>query len=306
MTHSIVKSLPGYKPLRQWMLDQRQARREAIADRILNMAPLPVPETSASGISIHLLTNRKDWKLAAWSLASFLKACDRRFPAVIHDDGTLEPGQGASLQRLFPGIRLIWRRDADRIMREALAGRPRSLEFRFRYNNSIKLFDPWMVAGAKDIFSLDSDLIFFRKPAHLLEWVDGPRAINRWNEDVQSAYTLTPEQAKAHLGVDLIPRINSGLGAVAGRSMDWGFVERALENPDAFSHHWRIEQTMFALLSCKYGVGMLPKDYRIDISRDLEIDGSIVNRHYVGIVRDLMYTQGMKRLIGEGFLGKGT
>ncbi|MEO6096583.1 MAG: hypothetical protein ABIW76_13095 [Fibrobacteria bacterium] len=268
------------------------------------MRPIPVPKSSSDGISVHLLTNRKDWRMAAWSIASFLKACGRTFPVVVHDDGSLQPGQAAKLERLFPGLRIIWRPEADRAVVEALAGRPQSLEFRSRYNNSIKLFDPWLVAGARDVIALDSDLIFFRKPEEILAWVDGPRSVNRWNEDVESAYTLTHDEIRDHLGVEMIPRINSGLGVISGKSMDWDLVEKALEHPAARSHHWRIEQTLFAILSCRFGVELLSPKHRIDISRDFKIDDTLVNRHYVGAVRDLMYTQGMKRLLARGILDR--
>ena len=60
----------------------------------------------------------------------------------------------------------------------------------------------------------------------------------------------------------------------------------------------RIEQTLFALCSSRYGVELLPEAY--DVHLDEGIRGPV--RHYVGAVRQQMYGEGIRRLLTEDFL----
>jgi hypothetical protein len=299
-----IKDTSTYKYLRHTVLIQKQKFLDRIADRIFHHPPVSVPSLSTSNISIHILTNRKDWRLAAWSVVTFLTQLKKNIPVIIHDDGTLTTWQAERLQTLLPGSQIVWRKDADNIVLKALHDRPMCKQFRNEYNNSIKLFDPWLVVGAKDIFTLDSDLLFFRRPTALIEWMNGKREKNLWNEDVQTAYTLTAEEIQEYFNIKIIPKINSGLGAVSGKSFDLDILEHYLSHPNARSHHWRIEQTGYAILSCNYGAELLDKSYLISLAKNLGIIEHITARHYVGAVRTQMYIEGMKFLEKQGFLNR--
>jgi hypothetical protein len=68
--------------------------------------------------------------------------------------------------------------------------------------------------------------------------------------------------------------------------------------PDIRSHFWRIEQTLFALCSSRYGVELLPEPYDVHLGEGIK--GPV--RHYVGAVRHLMYKQGVRKLVRDGML----
>ena len=69
--------------------------------------------------------------------------------------------------------------------------------------------------------------------------------------------------------------------------------------PDIVGHFWRIEQTLFALCSSRFGVELLPSEY--DVHLEGGINGS-PSRHYVGAIRHKMYGEGIKQLVKQGFL----
>ncbi len=56
-------------------------------------------------------------------------------------------------------------------------------------------------------------------------------------------------------------------------------------------HFWRIEQTIFALISARWGGELLPEEYRVYLDVPL---GPRPFRHYVGAIRHLMYGQGIR------------
>jgi hypothetical protein len=105
---------------------------------------------------------------------------------------------------------------------------------------------------------------------------------------------------KSRTGVDLIKRFNSGLGLIhkGSHRLDW--IEEFLKLPGILEgHFWRIEQTLQALCSSRFGVELLPQTY------DIRLSGGINNspcRHYVGAIRHLFYSEGIRRLLKNRFL----
>jgi hypothetical protein len=73
---------------------------------------------------------------------------------------------------------------------------------------------------------------------------------------------------------------------------DW--LEEFLATPGMLDgHFWRIEQTMYALASCRFGVELLPAEYDVTLAEGV-VDKPV--RHYVGAIRHLMYGEGIRWL----------
>lgn len=267
-------------------------------DRILSTPPIPVP--SQGPCEIHALTSAADWRNLVWSLKSFYHFSPVRYPLVIHEDGSLPESACAALAAHFPGLRLIRCTVQTPHTLALLAPYPRCRQLRASNTLSRKVFDLIATRNAPRVLLLDSDLLFFSNPdaVHLAAAApaDGP---NLFNGDVASAYTVSLADARNLASIDLIPRINSGLALLHASSLRLDWCEELLALPNMLSHPWRIEQTLFALLSCRYGAALLPAEYDVR----LESGGPFGPvRHYVGAVRHLMYGEGMERLVRSGFL----
>ena len=98
---------------------------------------------------------------------------------------------------------------------------------------------------------------------------------------------------------DLQPRINSGLGLIQHSSLRYDWIEDFLALPGILSHPHRIEQTLFALCSSRFGFEMLPAEYDV---HDGPMKSGVPCRHYTGPMRHLMYGEGMRQLTRSGFL----
>lgn len=80
--------------------------------------------------------------------------------------------------------------------------------------------------------------------------------------------------------------------------LDW--IEEFLALPSLKAgHFWRIEQTLFALCSSRFGFEHLPAEYTVRLEPGL---GGRPFRHYVGAIRHLMYGEGMRYLANRDFL----
>ena len=85
-----------------------------------------------------------------------------------------------------------------------------------------------------------------------------------------------------------------------GESISFELLEEFLSVPELLEgHFWLREQTLFALCSSKHGAEHLPGEYRVSLEKG--IHGRPV-KHYVGAIRQLMYSEGMRKLTRDGML----
>src|SRR5207249_8020841 len=81
-----------------------------------------------------------------------------------------------------------------------------------------------------------------------------------------------------HAAVDLHPMVNSGLGLVHRESMRFEWLEEFLALPGILQgHFWRIEQTLFALCSSRFGVELLPDEYTLQDRKSTRLNSSHVS-----------------------------
>ncbi len=274
--------------------------KDIVRNRILDTQP--IAQTSDRACEIHVFTCSQDWLNLIWALKSFYWASNRQYALCIHDDGTLTAANRATLQQHFPNARIIDRPSADARVLAGLQNYPRCLEFRQSNHLAPKVFDFASYLESDRMLLLDSDILFFAEPTELLQRIEDPTyLLNTVNGDVSSAYTVNPQVVKDKLGFDVIDRFNSGLGLIHKASFNLDWIEEFLALPDILGHFWRIEQTLYALLSSRFGAELLPPAY------DVHLEGGIGNspsRHYVGQIRHLMYDEGIRQLKNQNFLRK--
>jgi hypothetical protein len=273
--------------------------RDIVRPRIL--ATAPIENTADPRCEIHVLTSKQDWLNLVWTLKSFYVASGRRYALCIHEDGSLDDTELSALQRQFPAARIIRRSEADARLDKILRGYPRSLTFRSTNLLAPKIFDFIAFLESDRMALFDSDLLFFAKPTTYLERVDDPSyRCNTFNADYDTSYTVEPDAVRPRIGHDLLPRVNTGLGLVHRDSIRWDWTEEFLALPGILTgNFWRIEQTLFALCSSRYGVELLPDEYTLSLEPGI---GGRPFRHYVGRIRHLMYGEGIAQLAKDGFL----
>ena len=251
-----------------------------------------------SQAEIHVLTRADDWLNLVWTLKSFYLVTGRRYGLCVHDDGTMGEDGRDALEAHFPGLRYIPAARSDAETAEALAAYPRTLAFRKDFKLARKVVDFRHYLRGERMLLLDSDVLFFEHPVELLRRIEDPAyRKNSLNADISTSYTVEAATVKAELGIEMVERINSGLGLIHRASMDFEHVERLLAIPGILGHFWRIEQTVYALASMLHGYEMLPPEYDVYRGEGL---GDRPSRHYVGEIRNLMYTEGMRRLRKQG------
>ncbi len=297
---SAVRNNPLYLDFR-WSTREglRHAwRRRRMQRKILKTPPI---YTSRGGpVEVRMLTWRRDCLDAIWALKGFyhFSTCD--YPLYIHDGGLAE-GQAALLQAHFPNATIVTADAADREVETTLAGRglERCLEYRRVNITTRKLFDFFLLSNADYVISIDSDIVFFRKPELLCVPRSGISK-NRYNQDDGYWYSMSLEEMEASFGIRPREGINSGLSVVRRQSIDFDSIERWLANRKLREDRWVTEQTLQALCSTVYGVELLPETYCVSTKPGLRPD--TVCKHYTGFFRYLQYEEGMRQLVEAGFI----
>jgi hypothetical protein len=276
-----------------------------VRPRILLTAP--IEDTLDLRSEVHIFTSKDDWLNLVWTLKSFYWASGRRYALCIHEDGSLDQSTLELLHQHFPTARIIRRKEADARLTEELRAYPLSLKFRQTNPLAPKLFDFMAYLESDRMALFDSDLLFFAEPTAYLQRVEDPGyRRNTFNRNTPSGhadydfYTVEPSIVRSRTGVELAPGVNSGFGLVHRDSIRWDWTEEFLALPGmADGHYWRIEQTLFALCSSRFGTELLPDEYTLILA---PVPGTPAFRHYNGTIRHLMYGEGIARLMREGFL----
>lgn len=273
--------------------------RDVVRPRILQTPP--IAGTSDKQCEIHVLTSAGDWLNLLWTLKSFYVVSGRRYALCIHEDGSLDAAALGHLARHFPDARIVRRADADAMAERRLREFPRSLEFRRTNLLAPKVFDFLAFLESDRMAVFDSDLLFFDEPSAYLTRIEDPAyMLNTFNADMKDAYTVDGDAVRPLIGHDVVQRFNSGLGLAHRRSLRLDWIEEFLSLPGILEgHFWRIEQTLYALCSSRFGVELLPPEYTLNFEPG--INGRPF-RHYVGGIRHLMYSEGMAYLSQRGLL----
>ena len=289
---------------------QREGWRKAFGRRrlwtsILDTRPVETDEvTEGSPVEVHLLCYWRDDLPAVWALKSFYHFARVRYPLVIHVQGRAPRRVFERLRKHFPAARVVSQVEADASVESWLKerGLTRLVEARRASPFMLKLTDFPLTSSAVNLLTLDSDLVFFRRPSELLVAGREPLSSSLFQRDPASAYNIGEARAEEELGVRLAPRVNTGVALYARRSLDLARCEEYLAHADVARPTGFIEQTLHALCaSAQDRVAFLPETYLVSLGKDVDLS-PLVMRHYAGPSRPLLTEEGMRELVRAGFL----
>jgi hypothetical protein len=261
--------------------------------RIVDAAPTPPLDDFRA--EVHLITSKIDWLNALWGLRSFYHFSGERYALCIHEDGSLGQAEFAVIERLFPGCRII---TEDRALGEIipwLSDYPRCQLLRKLKFISKKEFDFNYYLKAPLGILFDSDLIFYGRPDFVCdELIAGHREGNWVNRDVSPGLSITSEEILQKFGFEVPAHYNTGWGTWHRGSIRNDDLEAFLEDFQVLDHPWRFEQSLHALCSGKQaGAHLLPQEYDVYWG---ELKPDPVMRHYVGAIRHLLFSEGVRKL----------
>jgi hypothetical protein len=238
--------------------------------------------------------------MGLWMVASWLLATGKQWQFVFHDDGSLSAKDKLALLDAVADARVIMSEESNMKLGKHLEAHPLCWKCRNIHPLSRKLFDvPFFCSGDRYI-SIDTDVLFHRRPVELLEWVGDSRGRTLFMQDIKDCTLPQAREAARLLGGEVVGKINTGIIAIESRVLSLDLIERCLRDTAMFeADSWYIEQSLYGVLSSLESDAELldPKLYEIPVGRPFE--GSAVATHYIGAIRHEFYSRGVKDVSGR-------
>lgn len=256
----------------------------------------PINEADPS-VSVHLLVSSKTWHAGVLAAISFEFFTQRRWNLFFHEDGSVDEPARKKIERVLPGVHFISRTDSENVMKQRLQAYPNCQALRQSHNLFLKFFDLPAFAPGTRMILLDSDVIFFKKPKEILNWVDSRSQECWYNEDTKEKYCIPRYEIEPLLRIKLWSKFNSGLILIPLAAISLPLAEDFLRIFKTKAHHPQFfEQTLYALMASVWNQGgALPRTY--EISWGLLRKRKSICRHYVGAFKhDLLYIEGVMTL----------
>lgn len=265
-------------PLEQWKTWRGRLAMERAA------ASLPaLPATGGRPLELYLLTGHRFWYQTAFCLWTLARHAGRALAPVFMDDGSLTNEDRAQLSRLFPAALHVTKAEQEARLHAVLppARFPR-LHDRWRnYPHIRKLTSPHLGATGWKLV-LDSDLLFFRRPQFLLDWLAAPdRPLHA--VDIATAYGYPLELLRRLARTPLAERVNVGLTGLNSSELDWERIEHWCDRliGEAGTHYY-LEQALVAMLVAGRACAVAPATDYVTLPRPPEAaECRAVMHHYV-------------------------
>ncbi|MEM9938490.1 MAG: glycosyl transferase [Pseudomonadota bacterium] len=208
-------------PLQQRKTNQGHEDMKVAARNLPAMAepsnPYPVGVTYLSG--------EKYWHQTLFCFMSLQIHTDRKIDFQIFDDGSFTDQTMDLVRSMVPWVKFVTNDDITTRLNAKLPveSYPSLRARRLEYPHLRKLTDIHCQSDGWTLV-LDSDMLFFKRPDELLDWMAEPDH-PIFMQDVQTYYGYPKEYLDRQVGIDVPERINVGLYALFGPDIDWQKVE---------------------------------------------------------------------------------
>jgi len=267
-------------PWEQRKTEKGRSEMEAAAK---NLSPLPEAKSGARPIAIHLLSGKRFWYQTAFCLWTLARHTQQTILPTIYDDGSLQAEHRVYLTTLFPEINFVNRGEIEERLDNLLpiTRYPVLRDRWIHYPNIRKLIDVHLGKPGWKLV-LDSDLLFFRRPTFLVEWLQYPEKPLH-AVDCMTSYGYDRALINHLAGTPVAERINVGLAGLNGSDMDWDQLEywsRELISKQGTNYY--LEQALIAMLVAGQACSVAPAADYITYPDSLEAHAcGAVMHHYV-------------------------
>ncbi len=269
--------------LRSWFT-RRRLRKEAIPQEIgrdlETIGHWNPPRTdSGSPVSVHVVTGERDWPAAAWALASWCCFTEADWHIFIHDDGTLSDRAAAQLRASFPAARIIRRPEADAALQPLLMAFPFCDSFRSEHEAALRVLDLPHFAPGERFIALAPDVLFFRHPREIVDWVQSGELTAWLLTDPDATSGVSRSDASDELGIQLRARASDAIALLMRSSLDLDFIDTVLARTSLLRRDPHLVSTTLNVLGASRGPGgLLPATY--EVATQTKPGEDIVARHY--------------------------
>ncbi|MDX2215598.1 MAG: hypothetical protein SFY66_20215 [Oculatellaceae cyanobacterium bins.114] len=248
---------------------------------------------------IYFLSGARFWYQTCFCAYSMIQQAQVYLRPVIYDDGTLEAIHRNAISRIFPDVRIVSYDTINQQLDQHLPSTrfPWLRSRRLNYPNLRKLTDIHINSSGWKLV-LDSDMVFFRKPTFLLEWLRSPQSPCHM-VDIDNAYGYSAALMRELAGTPIPNQINVGICGLQSDSLDWDELEywcKTLIERECTNYYQ--EQAMIAMLMARAPRAIASaSDYIVLPTRQEAQQPKAVLHHYVADSKPWYFRYGWQHVM---------
>lgn len=257
------------------------------------------PKSDEPSLDIYFMTGRKYWYQTCFCIYSMQAHTDISLRPIIYDDGSLEGLYRKEIIRLFPNAKIVSLEDVEARLDRVLPKDkfPMLRERRLQQPLLRKLTD--FHAGEKGwkLF-LDSDMLFFKKPTFLINWLQSPQQ-PCYMLDIENYYGYSNSLLTSLAQAELPDRANIGILGFQSEAIDWEKLEYWLRTLlEKEGTHYNLTQGLSAVLLSKYSCAVAPaEDYLLMPDMKEAKSPNAVMHHYVADSKPAYFRHGWRKTL---------
>jgi hypothetical protein len=204
-----------------------------------------------TSFNVYFLTGKKYWFQTAFCLHSLQKNCtDFQVNGIFIDDGTINKKLQSKIKRQFPNSRIIINSEIEAILDKKLPANrfPTLRRRRLSYPHLKKITDIHLLTQGWKLV-LDSDMLFFKSPTIILDWLTKPQ-LPFFMRDKESSYYYSTALMEQLVNNKIINQLNVGAVGLNSDTINWDDLESwitVLEREEGT--HYYLEQALSAMLA---------------------------------------------------------
>lgn len=239
---NIYRRFGGYFEYRRMLSNEQKMK---VAANNINIKP---PQSNLPSLNVCFLTGKKYWHQTVFCAYSLQKVCTQPIHFTFYDDGTLAEVPNIRLQ--IPNSTIVYIEEIENNLKQNLPIEkyPYLHKKRHEYKHIRKLTDVYSDGKADWKLMLDSDMLFWKEPTQMLQWLQNPQMpFYILDSDTAYGYDLI-EMGKLSEST-IKERINVGALGLCRQIVDFDKLEHwAKYLEQHFGTAYYLEQALSAML----------------------------------------------------------
>ncbi|AFZ36142.1 glycosyl transferase family protein [Stanieria cyanosphaera PCC 7437] len=261
-----------------------------------HLPTIPTYSSPSTPLEIYFLSGKKFWYQTCFCAYSMVQQSKLNIRPVVYDDGTLKPKYIKEIKRIFPNAKIVLVKEIEAYLEKHLPINkfPYLRERRLNYPNLRKLTDIHIGSRGWKLV-LDSDMLFFRSPTLLLNWLQSPHQ-PCYMVDTETSYGYSEILMRSLAGTEIPERLNVGICGLKSDDIDWEQLEFWCRTTvEKEGRHYYQEQALIAMLLANQNCLVAPEeDYIVMPNQEEGINPKAVLHHYVADSKPWYFRYGWK------------
>lgn len=252
-------------------------------------------------LTLHFLTGKNYWYQTAFCIKSLLTHSSRNLNFTLIDDSTMNAELVEMISSQCKKTSIIQHYEIEERLNQSLPENkfPFLRKKRLVYPHIKKLTDIHAgTTGWKIV--LDSDMLFYKEPKLMFEWMDSPN--NPFHIiDTVTSYGYSMELMNLLANSVIVDRINVGVVGLKSETIEWEKVEywgKSLEEKEGASYF--LEQALTAMIIGENKAVVGPAEEYLVMPTKLEVlHPTAVLHHYVDTSKEWYFKYAWKTIVAD-------